>query len=161
MQMFTVPQFIDAEDKIIGAITVRQFLIILAGLIVIAIEVALFDKSLAATLGIPSFLITIALAFVRINGRPFHFFLLNFVQTLKRPNTRVWNHKNKLKDLGNNKEDNGDALQETSNQAMMTPIKKMAENLDDLSLVVDTRGAYKGDNNVVKIIKNDKYAKKN
>ena len=32
MQMFTVPQFIDVEDKIIGPITTRQFIICLVGL---------------------------------------------------------------------------------------------------------------------------------
>ena len=33
MQKFIVPQFIDVESKIIGPITTRQFLIMLAGLI--------------------------------------------------------------------------------------------------------------------------------
>ncbi|KKS92044.1 MAG: hypothetical protein UV69_C0039G0006, partial [Parcubacteria group bacterium GW2011_GWE2_43_12] len=31
MQQFVVPQFIDVEDKIIGPITVRQFIIIMVG----------------------------------------------------------------------------------------------------------------------------------
>ena len=31
MEQFTVPQFIDVEDKVIGPITVRQFIILLFG----------------------------------------------------------------------------------------------------------------------------------
>jgi len=38
MQQFTVPQFIDVEDKILGPITIRQFLILLVGCIVIFIS---------------------------------------------------------------------------------------------------------------------------
>ena len=43
MQQFTVPQFIDVEDKVIGPITVRQFIIMLAGFLAIAICYKLLD----------------------------------------------------------------------------------------------------------------------
>ena len=45
MQQFTVPQFIDVEDKIIGPITTRQFVIMLAGFTLIGISYKLFDFS--------------------------------------------------------------------------------------------------------------------
>ena len=68
--------------------------------------------------------------------------------------------KNSLKDLKRQEEDKGASLQETSNIKKATPNKKNITNLDDLSLIVDTRGVYKGDkDNGVKIIKDDKYAK--
>ena len=34
---FTVPQFIEVESKVIGAITARQFMILLAGAILVGI----------------------------------------------------------------------------------------------------------------------------
>ena len=92
MQQFTVPQFIDVEDKIIGSITARQFIIMLAAFILIAIFYKIFDFSLFVVASTLVIFICGALSFVKINGRPFHFFVLNLIQTLKRPNVRVWNH---------------------------------------------------------------------
>ena len=143
MQQFTVPQFIDVEDKIIGPVTTRQFVIILAGCLLIAISYKLFDFSLFVTVGILLLGITGTIAFARINGRPFHFFILNLIQTFKRPGLRVWNHKIYLK--------------EDYNLAKEKIIKKIPINdfknyptksrLAELSLIVDTQGSYKGEDN--------------
>ncbi len=147
MQMFTVPQFIDAEDKIIGALTVRQFIICLAGLIIMVISYKLFDLVLFIIIGLLCIVVFGALAFVKINGRPFHFFLLNLVQTMKKPKTRVWNHKNSLKDLASEEQDEGGALQETVNKKDV-PKKRLPDSrLNELSLIVDTKGVYKGGEN--------------
>ncbi len=45
MRQFTVPQFIDVEDKIIGPLTVRQFLIMLTGFAVIGVSYKFADFS--------------------------------------------------------------------------------------------------------------------
>ena len=45
-QQFTVPQFIDVEDQILGPITVRQFVIVLADGIFLAISYKLADLTL-------------------------------------------------------------------------------------------------------------------
>ncbi|MBD3248206.1 hypothetical protein GF382_02860 [Candidatus Falkowbacteria bacterium] len=144
MQMFTVPQFIDAEDKIIGALTVRQFIISLAGFIFIAIAYKIFDLGLFILVAILCFIVFGALAFVKINGRPFHYFLLNFIQTSKKPRLRVWNHKNSLKDLAKDEDDQGEALQETANKKIVSRKDLPKPRLNELSLIVDTKGVYKG-----------------
>ena len=77
MQQFVVPQFIDVEDKIIGPITTRQFIVLLAGFLIIAVSYKLFDFSLFVTFGLLVFAITSIFAFLKINGRPFHYFVLN------------------------------------------------------------------------------------
>ena len=59
MQQFTVPQFIDVENKIIGPITARQFLILLIAAIIVAISYKIFDFSLFLTVGIFVFLIAV------------------------------------------------------------------------------------------------------
>ena len=46
MQQFVVPQFIDVEDKVIGPVTVRQFLILLVGGGVLFIAYRLSDFTL-------------------------------------------------------------------------------------------------------------------
>jgi len=84
MQQFTVPQFIDVEDKIIGPITVRQFIIMLTGAIIDAICYKLADFSLFVTLTVLIMGSSLIIAFLRINGRPFHFFIFNFFETLKK-----------------------------------------------------------------------------
>jgi len=147
MQQFVVPQFIDVEDKIIGPITTRQFIIMLGGFLIIAIFYKIFDFSLFVTAGLLVFVITGIFAFLKINGRPFHYFVLNLFQTLRRPKLRVW-YKNFLSapdDYG--VEDN-----------LVAPVASaVAEkhfstsHLAKLSLIVDTKGAYRGDNDEVEI----------
>ncbi|MFA5248143.1 MAG: PrgI family protein [Patescibacteria group bacterium] len=142
MQMFTVPQFIDVEDKIIGSITVRQFIIILAGFVVAGIGYKIFDFSLFIAWAVLCLLIVSVLAFARINGRPFHFFILNIVQTSKKPKLRVWNHKNTTKNALLSEEDG----REVQAQAREIPAKPRlaGSRLRELSLIVDTKGVYKG-----------------
>ena len=90
MEQITVPQFLDVEDRIIGPITVRQFIEILVGGLIIFIFYKLFDFSLFVVAGLLVFGLTVLLAFVKINGQPFHNFFLNFITTLKNPKLKIW-----------------------------------------------------------------------
>ena len=80
-------------------------------------------------------------AFLKINGRPFHFFVLNFAQTSSKPSLRVWNHKHELKDYEATKVD------ETTKAKEEIPKKPglNTSRLNELSLVVDTKGVYQGE----------------
>ena len=138
MQQFTVPQFIDVEDKIIGPITARQFVIFLVAAILIAISYRLFDFALFATVSVILFLLAVLLGFVKINGRPFHLFLLNLIQTWRRPNIRVWN--NRLAKVID--EEKIPTLKFDSTKSSKEYYKK--SRLAELSLVVDTQGEYRG-----------------
>ncbi len=139
MQQFTVPQFIDVESKIIGPLTTRQFIILLVAAIISGIAYKIFDFSLFVTFSVIVLGIAAVFAFVRISGRPFHFFLLNITQTLRRPNTRVWNNR-----LG--------FLEETDFAPVVAPMAKFIpkeiykkSRLAELALIVDTKGRYKGE----------------
>ncbi|MCX6798349.1 MAG: PrgI family protein [Candidatus Falkowbacteria bacterium] len=140
MQQFTVPQFIDVESKIIGPITTRQFLILLGTAALIGIFYKLFDFTLFLALAIPILGIAVLFAFVKMNGQPFHLFVVSIVRTLRRPNLRIWNNEARL-----------EAIPE------ITPLVKSdyqprtkdafkSSRLADLSLVVDTQGHYQGNN---------------
>ena len=91
MSQFVVPQFIDVEDKILGPITTRQFAILMITGLVMFIVYKLLYIWYALAVDVVLLVSAIVVAFVRINGQPFHFFLLNFVQTFRRPPIRVWN----------------------------------------------------------------------
>jgi hypothetical protein len=139
MQQFTVPQFIDVENQIIGPVTTRQFMIFLAGAIIVAISYKLFDFSLFVTITVIVIILAACFAFVKINGRPFHFFILNLVQTLRRPNLRVWN--NRAVDAATAAPA---AVVSSDYQAAPPKIYKKSR-LAELALIVDTQGRYKGE----------------
>lgn len=141
MQQFTVPQFIDVEDKIIGPITTRQFIILLATAIIIAICYRIFDFSAFIVASVVLAAMSGSLAFFKINGRPFHFFILNLIQTLKRTRLRVWNNFGNVYE-GAEMEQEAAAAVETS----VAPQKRYeTSRLAELALTVDTRGWYKGE----------------
>jgi len=141
MQQFIIPQFIDVEDKIIGPITTRQFVVILAGFLIIAVFYKLFDFSLFVTFGLLALLITGVFAFLKINGRPFHYFVLNLFQTFKRPRLRIW-YNGSLSfgdDYGIEESHFAPVAQVASDKHYTT------SRLAELSLIVDTKGAYQGE----------------
>lgn len=91
MSQFVVPQFIDVEDKILGPVTTRQFAILMVDALVMFIVYKLLSLPFAIATDVALLVAGLVLAFVRVNGQPFHYFLLNVVQTWKRPRVRVWN----------------------------------------------------------------------
>lgn len=141
MQQFTVPQFIDAEDKILGPITTRQFVILLVMVAVLFVEYKLFDFSLFAVTGVITMGLFIVFAFGKVNGRPFHFFLLNIFQSLFLPSLRIWN-----KNFGKNiAEDQFDEKNIIKAQPPAVKTRFSSSRLAELSLIVDTKGAYRGE----------------
>ena len=147
MQQFTVPQFIDVEAKIIGPITTRQFIIMLSGAMISAIAYKFFDFSLFVTVVFLVFVFTIFFGFVKINGRPFHFFILNFTQTFRRAKLRVWNNTVVMADF----EHSGSEVRPKIETSRRPPKHYTGSRLAELSLIVDTGGAYKGEKNGTKI----------
>jgi len=141
MQQFIVPQFIDVEDKIIGPITTRQFIILLAGFLLIGISYKIFDFALFVTFGLIMLAITGTIAFLKINGRPFHYFILNLFQTMKRPKLRIWYYVTNSFDYNIEKPNSAPS-------AKAAPEKRYSTSrLAELSLIVDTKGAYQGETN--------------
>lgn len=139
MDQFTVPQFIDSEDKILGPITARQFIIMLVVLMVDALVFRLAPFIWFLLIGIPLFAFGVIVAFVQINGQPFHFFLLNIVQTFRRPRLRVWDKRRTDAELR--------AYMAKPPEAPPVPPARKGpidrSRLQELTLVVNTGGMYK------------------
>lgn len=139
MQQFMVPQFIDVEDKIFGPITTRQFVILLGGGTLLFVEYKLLAFGVFAFVGLLTFACTGTLAFLRVNGQPFHFFLLNVLQTMRRPRLKVWDKTLTPQELR-------EFLRIVPEKAPPPPPRKepmTATKLRELSLIVNTGGAYR------------------
>ncbi len=141
MQQFVVPQFIDVEDKIFGPITTRQFLILLVAAGVEFAAYKLADLALFAILTALIGGLALVLAFVKVNGQTFHYFLLNIIQTARHPGLRVWG-----------KQYSKEELEYLRKQGMKEKVEvetthrvARREHIRDLSLIVNTGGYYKGD----------------
>ena len=141
MQQFTVPQFIDVEDKILGPVTIRQFIIMLVGCIIIFLGYKFGDLGtfilVLAVVGSLSLLF----AFVKVNGQTFHYFLLNIIQTTRKPSLRIWHKSYESKELNMLRKLDSDI------EVVQAVVKKAVkrQHIRDLSLVVNTGGYYKAD----------------
>jgi len=139
MSQFLVPQFIDVEPHVIGPITVRQFIISLVGVMFIFVAYKLLDFVSFVAVAVLVFAIFGTLAFLKINGRPFHYFLLNLIETFRRPGLRVWDKTLTLTEVRQ-------LAQPESTIAIGTavPYKRRlsASHLEELALVVNTGGRY-------------------
>lgn len=96
---FAIPQFVEVEDKVIGPLTVRQFLFLVAGGIFLLICWSLADLSLFIFLTVITVAVTGSFAFVKINGRPFQIFLVSVFQFFSKPRLRVWFREPALKKI--------------------------------------------------------------
>ena len=87
---FQVPQFTEIEDKIIGPLTLKQFLYLLVGGVIIFIFYKIFNLSITILLSLPVAAVVIALAFVKVNNQPFISMVKNFFGFLRKPDFYVW-----------------------------------------------------------------------
>lgn len=142
-EKFIVPQFIENEDKILGPITVRQFILSLIGVFTIFIEYRLltlpyFIMSAALTAGVVG-----VFGFVKVNGQPFHIFFLNLVQTLMRPALRNWDKQPTDAELRFWIKPQTVAL--PAEGAVLRKERPGSTRLRDLSLTVNTGGVYQAE----------------
>ena len=147
MQQFVVPQFIDVEDKVIGPITVRQFIILLVGAGLIFVSYKLSDFALFLLEGIFLLIITFVFAFIKVNGRPIHYLLVNVLQTARNPKIQVWIKSNPpQKTKGKGKKEKVSLPVEIPRHNTVR-----ASRLAELSLIVDTGGIYQGEATVAQL----------
>ncbi|PIY96825.1 MAG: hypothetical protein COY66_02765 [Candidatus Kerfeldbacteria bacterium CG_4_10_14_0_8_um_filter_42_10] len=134
---FVVPQFIDVEDKIIGPLSVRQFVIFLVGFGIIFILFKTLGFIAFLFMGLIVFGLTGIIAFAKVNGQPFHFFLVNIIYAFKRPKLKIWIKEAIYFKTGLHRKEKLKTAKVVLPKKMVTSSK-----LAQLSLVVDTGGAY-------------------
>jgi hypothetical protein len=95
--MFSVPQFIDVEDKLFGPLTFKQFIYLLGGGAICYICYTLLPLSIAVFIILPVGALAAALAFYKLNTRPFIEVLQNFVSYFFKPKSYLWKRVNNQK----------------------------------------------------------------
>ena len=95
MKQYHVPQFIEVEDKIFGPFTFRQFVYVLGGFALAFILWVFLPKFLAILFGLPVIAFTLALAFYKINNRPFIDVALSAVGYFSKSRLYLWRKEEK------------------------------------------------------------------
>lgn len=87
---FQIPQFIDVEDKIFGPFTLKQFIYIAGGAAVALVGITMFGIFWGLLLASPIVILAAALAFYKINDRPFIYVLESAFNYAFRDKLYVW-----------------------------------------------------------------------
>ncbi|MBI3120060.1 MAG: PrgI family protein [Candidatus Kerfeldbacteria bacterium] len=128
-----VPQFIDVEDKIIGPLSVRQFVTVLVTGGLVYLEYKIFGFLPFLLFGVVTAGVGITFTFVKVNGQPFHYVALSIIQTFKRPRLRVW--KKSTVYVVPEKVEIAKSIYHTVPKPMVS-----TSRLRELALIVDTGG---------------------
>ena len=68
---FQVPQFLEVEDKVFGPLTFKQFIYLAGGAGLITVLASFLPRFLAVLFSIPVGILSLALAFYKVNNKPF------------------------------------------------------------------------------------------
>lgn len=85
-----VPQYTDIEDKIIGPLTLKQFLYLLIGGGIIFLLFNILKFPVFIIIAIPIAFFTILLAFFKIGNQKFGKFIANFLEFISKPDIYTW-----------------------------------------------------------------------
>jgi hypothetical protein len=88
---FQIPQFIDVEDKIFGPFTLKQFIYMAGGASAGVIGVVFFGVFLGLLLSSPIIILAVALAFYKVNNRPFINILESAFRYYIKDKLYIWN----------------------------------------------------------------------
>ncbi|MGB9847981.1 MAG: PrgI family protein [Patescibacteria group bacterium] len=94
-----VPQFINLESKIVGPLTLRQFLFLGGGGVLIFILNSVLTQGLWILVSIVIALFSIALAFVKVNEQPLSKVLINALKFYINPRLYTWKKPQATKPL--------------------------------------------------------------
>lgn len=123
---YQVPQFIEVEDKIFGPLTFRQFVYLAGGGGACLALYTLLPLWLALPLMIPFVGLAAALAFYKVNGRPFILAMEHAFSYFLGSKLYLWQQR-EAKAMADNKE------QKTQAQALQSVPKLSESKLRDLA----------------------------
>ena len=129
--MFSVPQFIDVEDKIAGPLTWRQLLWMIGMGATLLVFFNMFDTALFFIMAVPTVLLFVALAFYRPNGFPLTTFIFYAVLFIFRPKVSVWERpleKRPTAKVPETKEEEPGVHDKRINQEKLTELARILDN---------------------------------
>lgn len=92
---FQVPQFTEVEDRIIGPLTLKQFIYMAGAVGGCILMYSFLPKFIAIALMLPILLFGAALAFYKVNNRPFIRVVESFVKYTLTNKLYIWKHEEK------------------------------------------------------------------
>ncbi len=88
---YQVPQFIDVEDRIIGPLTLKQFLYLaFDGAVLFVLWFIIPSFLIWAIIAVPLSALAAAFAFLKINDRPFAYFFLAVIGYFMKPRLYIF-----------------------------------------------------------------------
>ncbi len=149
MTQYKIPQEINVEDKIIGPFTLKGFGFVMAGVIVAVCFMLLFMQ--AGLSFMPSLIIGVLfgsffwiIGFIPFNGKPLYTYAGSFINFVMKPRQRVWKRVEEKPKLKKSDEQNPADTEMAGNDYVMPKanIEDAENRIEDISLMVDTGGAY-------------------
>ena len=101
---FQVPQFIEVEDKIFGPLTFKQFIYSAGGIGLSVILFILLPRFLAILISLPIVLFSAALAFYKVNDKPFINLVEAFVKYTLTNKLYIWKKTDNSRPTTDNKD---------------------------------------------------------
>jgi hypothetical protein len=129
---FKVPQFIDIEDKIFGPFTFRQFAFLIGGAGMIYVIYRALPLWIGIFLILPVAGLTVCLVFVKINSKPFLYYVEAFFNYIISGKLYIW--KQRLVKKSDNQEEDVATPTKISNVPMLSE-----NRLKDLSWSLDVQ----------------------
>lgn len=102
---FQVPQFIEVEDKIFGPLTLKQFIYLAGAGGVVFVLWRILPLFFAVIVGAPVIALAIALAFYKVNRRPFVHVLESAFRFVLNSRLYIWQSK-KVEKMKKKKKEN-------------------------------------------------------
>ena len=93
---FQVPQFIEVEDKIFGPLTFKQFVYVAGGIGISVVLFILLPKFIAIIISAPILIFAAALAFYKVNDKPFINVVEAFVKYTLTDKLYIWKKEDKV-----------------------------------------------------------------
>ncbi len=110
---FQVPQFVDIEDKVVGPLTLRQFLIYVGAVLGLIPVFLVVDLSLFLTIALPVIGLAVMFAHVKINQKTLFQVVMNAVTFYGKGQLYIWRRTNQLKLLSVSGDEYGELIAQT------------------------------------------------
>lgn len=137
---FQVPQFVDVEDKIFGPLTAKQFLMFVINALVVAALYVALPLPATVALSIPLTIFFILLAFYKVNGRSFIWFLYAVFHFAFTGKMFIWERRGETPRV---RISSVDAVEQTLARRGITPAAQAAAvetRIQQLARILDTSG---------------------
>jgi hypothetical protein len=93
---FQVPQFLEVEDKLFGFMTLKQFLFVFGGAAMGYLAYTYLPSWVSSPIIVIVIPFALALAFIKINTKPFIFFVESVIRYILSPRLYIWKKIPKL-----------------------------------------------------------------